>query len=88
MPSSHNGRITGLGGLGNKASGFKASGLKGGPLVVNYTNDSETFAFHPNGAQILFADGAVHMIQKTVDALAFKSMLTRAGGEVIPGGAF
>ncbi|MGA2034679.1 MAG: DUF1559 domain-containing protein [Thermoguttaceae bacterium] len=38
---------------------------------------------HPNGFNVLFADGSVRLIARSVDPKTFEAMLTIAGGEVI-----
>ena len=74
-------------------SGFSLSGrrtdnsgmpcTKGGQLVINATNDSEAFSFHINGAAFCFADGSVQFLREDIDALVYKALVTRAGGEVV-----
>jgi prepilin-type N-terminal cleavage/methylation domain-containing protein len=51
---------------------------------ANCTNDSEFYAFHPAGANAVFADGSVHFISKTISVCTVGYLTTRAGGEVIP----
>jgi prepilin-type processing-associated H-X9-DG protein len=43
---------------------------------------SETFAFHPGGANIVFGDGSVHFVAEEVDLNTFSQLVTRKGGEV------
>ena len=74
-------------------SGFSLSGratdaagmpcTKGGTLVINATNDSEAFSFHSGGATFCFADGSVHFLREDIDALLYKALVTRAGGEAV-----
>jgi prepilin-type processing-associated H-X9-DG protein len=40
---------------------------------------------HPEGAQFLFVDGAVHLITYDTSNAAMLALLTPAGGEVVPG---
>lgn len=40
-------------------------------------------SFHPGGANILFADGAVHWIAESIDATVWNAIGTRAGNEVV-----
>jgi len=69
---------------GFSLSGRDASGcIKGGPLVINATNDSEAYSFHMGGAMFCFADGSVHFLQQDIDPLTYKALVTRAGGEII-----
>ena len=43
----------------------------------------ELGGFSPNGFNVSFADGAVRFISKSINPTGFKSLITRAGGEVI-----
>ncbi len=43
---------------------------------------------HPGGFQASFADGSTHFIKNTVDLNTFRSLITRAGGEVINPGTY
>ncbi|QDT68949.1 Fimbrial protein precursor [Planctomycetes bacterium MalM25] len=38
---------------------------------------------HPGGAQVVFADGHVEFLQEDIDEYVYKSLATRAGGEVV-----
>ncbi|HZZ29642.1 MAG TPA: DUF1559 domain-containing protein [Pirellulales bacterium] len=67
-------------------NGFSLSNSSG--VVMNATNDSEVYSFHIGGAQFCFADGSGHFIQETIDPLIYMAIVTRAGGENIPGNAF
>jgi prepilin-type N-terminal cleavage/methylation domain-containing protein/prepilin-type processing-associated H-X9-DG protein len=65
--------------------------LKGGtddrgivPLQHYGTNGtSETFAFHPGGANILFGDGSVHFLNEQIDIRVYARLVTRKGHEPI-----
>jgi prepilin-type processing-associated H-X9-DG protein len=35
-----------------------------GPCAVNCTNENEMISFHTNGANVLFADGSVHLLEE------------------------
>jgi prepilin-type processing-associated H-X9-DG protein len=59
-----------------------------GPCAVNCTNDREVYSFHPGGANVVFADGAVHFLGATIDIRVFAALVTRAGGEVVSGNAY
>ena len=59
-----------------------------GPCPLNCSNQFAVFAFHPKGANTLFVDGSVHFLPQTIDEFVFFALVTRAGGEVIPGDAF
>jgi len=44
--------------------------------------------FTPDGANVLFGDGSVRYIRKTISPAALKALITRAGGEVIRSDAY
>lgn len=54
-----------------------------GSCAINCTNDREVYAFHPTGANAVFADGSVHSLNADVDIRIFARLVTRAGGEVV-----
>ena len=69
--------------------GFMGSGLKcNGPCAVNCTNNNETFAFHPGGANVGFADGRVQFIAQSVSIKTYAALITMSGTEVIAADAF
>ena len=41
----------------------------------------------PGGANAVFADGSVHFLKAGIDIRVFARLVTRAGGEVVPGSA-
>ena len=43
---------------------------------------------HPGGVDALFMDGSVHFLKTTIVKAVLKALVTRNGGEVIPGDAF
>jgi prepilin-type N-terminal cleavage/methylation domain-containing protein/prepilin-type processing-associated H-X9-DG protein len=47
------------------------------------TNDSEIFAFHPGGGNMLFGDGSVRFVRNGLTMNQMQALLSRAGGEVI-----
>ncbi len=49
---------------------------------------SETYAFHPAGANILFGDGSVHLLNEDIEIRVYARMVTRKGNEVISGDEF
>jgi prepilin-type N-terminal cleavage/methylation domain-containing protein/prepilin-type processing-associated H-X9-DG protein len=70
----------------------------GGPCVINCTNcsgnigaggpaatsqDADIYAFHPGGANILFADGSVRFFVQTTSAATLVYMVTSQGLEVV-----
>jgi prepilin-type N-terminal cleavage/methylation domain-containing protein/prepilin-type processing-associated H-X9-DG protein len=68
----------------NPADGSTMPGL----CAINCNNDNEVYAFHPGGANILFADGSVHFVQANINIVTFGALITANGGEVFPGNAF
>lgn len=50
--------------------------------VVNCGPNEETFSFHPQGANVVYADGSVHFINENVDAPIFAALMSKDGGEV------
>jgi prepilin-type N-terminal cleavage/methylation domain-containing protein/prepilin-type processing-associated H-X9-DG protein len=44
---------------------------------------SETYAFHPAGANILFGDGSVHHLNEDIEIRVYARLVTRKGNEVI-----
>ncbi len=59
-----------------------------GPCGINCTNDNEIFSFHTNGANVLFADGSVHFLDKSMPIRILGRLITKAGGEVVNSGDF
>jgi prepilin-type N-terminal cleavage/methylation domain-containing protein len=65
--------------------GFSADGVTStGPCPINCSNNNEIYGFHPAGAMVIFGDASVRMLAKNTSIRVVGSMLTRAGGEVIP----
>jgi prepilin-type N-terminal cleavage/methylation domain-containing protein/prepilin-type processing-associated H-X9-DG protein len=61
----------------------KDNGLRGGPCVVNCTNDNELYSFHPGGVNGLFADGSVHFIKESISGKIVAALITRNLGEIV-----
>lgn len=55
---------------------------KGGPWVINYTNEKNVFALHPGGANVAFADGSVRFLTEATTIRQFAAMVTRGNGEI------
>ena len=67
-------------------NGFDKDGLIcPGDCLINCTNNNEAYSFHPGGVQISTIDGSVHFINEEMDPSVFAALITRAGGEIIPG---
>ena len=58
-----------------------------GTCPLNCSNQYAVYSFHPAGANGAFADGSVHCLSQNIDLLVFLALVTRAGGEIISGGA-
>ncbi len=54
-----------------------------GQCALNCTNDREVYAFHPGGANAVFADGHVQFLNASMDIRIMARLITRAGGEVL-----
>jgi prepilin-type N-terminal cleavage/methylation domain-containing protein/prepilin-type processing-associated H-X9-DG protein len=64
--------------------GSASSGIRGaGICLINCTSNNEIYAFHPGGANMLFADGSVHFFKESMDPRVVVYMITRAGGEIV-----
>ena len=59
-----------------------------GKCALNCSNDQEVYAFHTGGANAVFADGSVHFLKAGMDIRIMAGLITRAGGEVVPGDGF
>jgi prepilin-type N-terminal cleavage/methylation domain-containing protein len=69
--------------------GFNPATKSGpGTCAINCTNAQEVYSFHTGGAHAAMGDGSVHFLRATLDINVLVALATRAGGEVIPGGAF
>jgi prepilin-type processing-associated H-X9-DG protein len=53
-----------------------------GRCAIN-CNNHDVYSFHPDGANILFADGHVRFVGADIDVREFVKMVTRAGGEIL-----
>ena len=61
---------------------------KPGPCALNCNNDVEVYAFHPSGANAVFADGSVRFLRAGLDVRVMAGLMTRAGGEVVSAGDY
>jgi len=50
---------------------------------TNWSSNSEVYAFHPGGANHVFADGSVHFVKQSTAPSAFVWLISPAGGEVL-----
>lgn len=51
--------------------------------AVNIINDSEMYAFHVGGAQVLLADGTVRFISENISASVLAAIATRSVGDIV-----
>jgi prepilin-type N-terminal cleavage/methylation domain-containing protein/prepilin-type processing-associated H-X9-DG protein len=61
------------------------SGAFPGPCAINCTSDNEVFSFHTGGANILFGDGAVRLMKNTISLAVLAALVSKSGGEILPG---
>ena len=47
--------------------------------------NEEPFSYHPGGVNALFGDGSVRFVKDSINLVAFRSILTLAGGETVSG---
>ncbi len=45
--------------------------------------NEEPYSYHPGGVNALFGDGSVHFVKDSVNLVAFRGLLTIAGGDVV-----
>lgn len=55
----------------------------GGVCAINCTNLQEAYAFHPGGANAVFADGSVHFINDNIPIAVMSALVTRANSETL-----
>jgi len=60
----------------------------GGFCTINCNNSWGIYSFHSQGANAVFCDGSVHFLRVGLDRDVFAALVTRAGGETIPGDAY
>jgi prepilin-type N-terminal cleavage/methylation domain-containing protein/prepilin-type processing-associated H-X9-DG protein len=64
--------------------GFQADASKTfGPQMINGGNNYGIYAFHPGGAQLLFADGSVRFVVESTSADIVAALLTVRGGDAV-----
>jgi prepilin-type N-terminal cleavage/methylation domain-containing protein/prepilin-type processing-associated H-X9-DG protein len=57
-------------------STFATAGNQAGP-------NEEPYSYHPGGVNALFGDGSVRFVKDSINLVAFRSILTLAGGDVV-----
>jgi prepilin-type N-terminal cleavage/methylation domain-containing protein/prepilin-type processing-associated H-X9-DG protein len=67
------------------AAGGGFMGVPGAPwsCANGCSNDSEIFAFHTGGSNVVFGDGSVRFVKNGLTMNQAQALLSRAGGEVI-----
>jgi prepilin-type N-terminal cleavage/methylation domain-containing protein/prepilin-type processing-associated H-X9-DG protein len=63
--------------------GANPDGTIPGGCPMNCSNDSELYAWHTGGVNVVFADGSVHFLHDSINLCTLAQLITRAGGEVI-----
>jgi prepilin-type N-terminal cleavage/methylation domain-containing protein/prepilin-type processing-associated H-X9-DG protein len=56
-----------------------------GPCAINCSNDGGMYSFHVGGANVAFADGSVRYLKVGVSMTVVSALITKNGGEVVPG---
>lgn len=54
-----------------------------GGCVINCNNSQGVYSFHTGGANVVFADGSVHLLSESMDAHLLLGIVTINGGEII-----
>jgi len=71
------------------ARGYSANGVatttNNGPCMINCNNGNSIYSFHTGGASVVMADGSVRFLRQSASADVVAGMITRAGGELVPG---
>jgi prepilin-type N-terminal cleavage/methylation domain-containing protein/prepilin-type processing-associated H-X9-DG protein len=68
----------------NRTNGLDIAGTYTSPNGYPYygtEGTAEVFAFHPGGANVVFADGSVRLIEETIGIREFARFVTAHGGE-------
>jgi prepilin-type N-terminal cleavage/methylation domain-containing protein/prepilin-type processing-associated H-X9-DG protein len=71
----------------NATNGINAGGvypLTAGAPALGTDGSGQIFSFHTGGAHALFTDGSVRFLDQSIVASTIASLVTKAGGEVIP----
>ncbi len=50
---------------------------------MNCNNQTGIYGFHPQGANIVMADGAVRFVRSDIDIRLMYAIVSRNGGEII-----
>ncbi|MDG3005004.1 DUF1559 family PulG-like putative transporter [Paludisphaera mucosa] len=60
----------------------------GSPEHTNYSSNNEIYAFHPGGANFLFADGSARFLKQSVAPSVFNALISYNGGEIVSADAY
>ena len=69
--------------------GFSVDGVQadlvttGGTCFINCTNDSEFYAFHTGGINVVLADGSVRFIRESIPAANLAAYVTAQAGDIV-----
>jgi prepilin-type N-terminal cleavage/methylation domain-containing protein/prepilin-type processing-associated H-X9-DG protein len=76
--------IDGVGstGLANGTSNTGTISSNQGTCMINCTNDSEIYAFHTGGCNMLYGDGSVQFTSANIDVRALIALCTREFGDI------
>jgi prepilin-type processing-associated H-X9-DG protein len=68
---------------------IKSSATTGNPsCLINCNNNGELYSFHTGGVNIAFCDGSVHILATSITPPVLAALVTKSGGEVLPGNAY
>lgn len=68
--------------------GSNPDGTVPGPCPLNCSSNSEVYAFHSGGANVVFADGSVHFLQVSINLCVLSALVTKSGSEVMSTGGW
>ena len=55
------------------------------PAMVSLINIQDANSFYTGGTNILFADGSVRLLSRSIDIGEFVALCTQGGGEIVDG---
>jgi prepilin-type processing-associated H-X9-DG protein len=67
----------------SSSTGLFTTSATDGRCAINCTNDSEIYAFHAGGANIVMMDGSVRFLKQTTDIAVVAALLTKQNGETL-----
>jgi prepilin-type N-terminal cleavage/methylation domain-containing protein/prepilin-type processing-associated H-X9-DG protein len=72
----------------NRTNGENVGGLAFPHPYYGTEGTSETFAFHPGGANVLLGDGSVRFLKESLGMRVFAALVTRDGAEIVSSDAY